>query len=277
MKRRPSPPLRVLLGVAWYLPESIGGTERYVRGLAMRLRARGVDAAIALPSAATTTVATDVQDGIRVFRFAPAETHDFAIDAPPPPRFLDVLEMFSPTVVDVHSLTSHLGLAHLKAARGAGARTVVTVHLPGLVCARGTLLRFGREQCDGDLARQPCTACRLEARGVPAPVGALLSEIPDSLETLLERVPMPGVARRAIAADDAHEARVRWIRAIDEHADRLVVVSGFLKSMLERNGIASDKIAVCRHGVDQITRRRGRREPASRTPSRSASSGDSTR
>ena len=35
-----SSPLRVLLAVAWYLPESIGGTEKYVRGLAMELNRR---------------------------------------------------------------------------------------------------------------------------------------------------------------------------------------------------------------------------------------------
>jgi glycosyltransferase involved in cell wall biosynthesis len=249
-----SSPLRVLLAVAWYLPESIGGTEKYVRGLAMELNAAGVDVAIAVPSNTTSTgVSTDVRDGVRVFRFAPMPSHEFALDAPVPPRWREVLETFRPHIVDLHSITTHLGLPHLRAARDCGAQTVVTVHLPGLVCARGTLLRFGHEQCDGDLKRQPCTACRLEARGVPAPVGSLLADIPDGLESFLERMPIPDVARRAISADESHQDRVRWLGAIANYADRFVVMSDFLRAMLERNGVPEHKITVCRQGIERGT------------------------
>jgi glycosyltransferase involved in cell wall biosynthesis len=247
-----SSPLRVLLGVAWYLPESMGGTEKYVRGLATELRAAGVEVAIALPSAVTKTgVSSELRDDVRVFRFAPMPSREFAIDAPVPPRWREVLDTFRPHIVDLHSLTTHLGLPHLRAARDVGAQTVVTVHLPGIVCARGTLLRFGHEQCDGDLQRQPCTACRLEARGVPVPVGTLLSDIPDGLETFLERMPIPDVARRAISADDSHQDRVRWLAAIVNHADRLVVMSDFLKAMLVRNGVPERKLSVCRQGIER--------------------------
>ena len=251
-----SPSLRVLLGVAWYFPDSVGGTEKYVRALATELRTAGVEVALAVPDRAMVRVERSQHEGIEVFRFAPGSGtsgagQEFDIGAAAPPGWLKVLRAFGPTIVDVHSLTSDLGLAHLTSAREAGARTVVTVHLPGLVCARGTLLRFGHEVCDGDLRRQPCTACRLDARGVPPRVGTLLSDLPSGLADWLDRVPMPAVARRTIAADAAHLARLVWLRAVRDCADRVVVVSAFLKQMLVQNGFASDRVIVCRQGVER--------------------------
>jgi glycosyltransferase involved in cell wall biosynthesis len=245
------PPVRVLLGVAWYLPDSIGGTEKYVRGLAAELKRAGVDVAIAVPAPAATRVTRELVDDVPVFRFAPTRTRDFDVDTHAPNGWQEILEAVRPTIVDLHSLTSTLGLPHLRAARALRARTLVTVHLPGLVCARGSLLRFGRELCDGDLRRQPCTACRLEARGVPPSVGAFLSDLPSGLGDWLDRLAVPGAARRAITADDSHRDRLRWLAAITDSADRIVAVSNGLKAMLLRNGVPAEKVVVCSQGVDR--------------------------
>jgi len=245
--------MRVLLGVAWYFPDSIGGTEKYVRSLAAELREAGHDVAIAVPGESGRSVTSRLHEGVPVFRF-PAEgdpSRAFDLDQPAPSGWQHVLDTFAPTIVDLHSMTSVLGIAHLRAARDFGARTAVTVHLPGVVCARGSLLRFGHEPCDGDLKVQPCTACRLQARGLPVRVGALLSDIPDGLASLVERLPLPGLARRAVAADDAHRDRLAWLHAVASRADRMVVVSNGLKQLLTRNGISADKIVVCRQGVDR--------------------------
>jgi len=246
-------PLRVLLGVAWYFPDSIGGTEKYVRGLAGQLRDAGHEVAIAVPVAPDRAVTSDLHEGVRVFRF-PAKgdpSRAFDLDQPAPAGWQQVLDTFAPTIVDLHSLTSVLGLAHLRSAREFGARTVVTTHLPGIVCARGTLLRFGHEPCDGDLHVQPCTACRLQARGLPVRVGAFLSEIPPGVASWFERLPLPGMARRAVSVDDSHRDRLTWLHAIADHADRMIVVSSGLKTLLTRNGVAPDKIVICHQGVER--------------------------
>jgi len=246
-------PLRVLLGVAWYFPDSIGGTEKYVRGLAAELQEAGHEVAIAVPVAANRRATSDLHEGVRVFRF-PAEgdpLRAFDVSQTAPTGWHDVLATFEPTIVDLHSLTSVLGLAHLRAARECGARTVVTSHLPGIVCARGTLLRFGHELCEGDLRVEPCTACRLQARGLPVRVGALLSSVPSEVATWVDRLPLPGMARRAANAGEAHRDRLAWLHAIADHADRMVVVSNGLRGLLTRNGVAADKIVVCRQGVER--------------------------
>ena len=243
--------VRVLLGVAWYLPESVGGTETYVRGLAKALKASGIDVAIAVPSPAAARVTRELIDDVPVFRFAPTVTRDFDLNTHAPNGWQEILEAFQPTIVDVHSVTSSMGLAHLRAARALRAHTVITVHLPGLICARGTLLRFGRELCDGNLRTQPCTTCRLEARGVPTQVGSFLSDLPPTLGHWVDRLPVPEIARRAMYADESHQDRVKWLAALADQADRLVAVSDGLKSVLTRNGVAPEKIVVCRQGVER--------------------------
>ncbi len=62
---------------------------------------------------------------------------------------------------------------------------------------------------------------------------------------------MPDLARRVVTADDAHRDRLRWLSAIADHADRIVAVSEFLKAVLIRNGVAAEKIVVCRQGVER--------------------------
>ena len=141
--------MRVLLGVPWYFPTSVGGTEVYVRGLGGQLREAGVDVAIATPSPGRSLQA-DSHDGVQVFRFpsdGSSDDGELNINRPEPAGWCDLLDTFAPTVVDLHALATSLELRHLKAAQRRGARTVTTLHLPGALCARGTFMRFGSVPC----------------------------------------------------------------------------------------------------------------------------------
>jgi glycosyltransferase involved in cell wall biosynthesis len=163
------------------------------------------------------------------------------------------LDEVQPDVVDLHSLTSHLELPHLRAARRAGARGVTTLHLPGLICARGTLMRFGETACDGDLAVQPCTACRLQAQGLPTVVGRALSLVPSGVGRAVARAgAMPRVLQRPFTTELAHEQRRALIKAISGESDELVALSIWQADMLIRNRVPPRKIRVCRQGVSGL-------------------------
>ena len=242
--------MRVLLGVPWYFPESVGGTEIYVRGLGRELLRTGVDVAIAAPAAGTET--EYVHDGVRVFRFEvdPASSGELSLQQDPPAGWDDILDRFAPHIVDLHSMTSHLGLPHLKAAHRRGMATVATLHVPGVICARGTFMRYGKTPCSGDLAEEPCTACRLEAQGVPLAVGRLLGHVPPRLGARLGRGSLPSAAERALTARSRDDDRRAWLSQVVECSDRLVAPSAWLADVLRRNGVPSSKIVLCRQGVD---------------------------
>ncbi|MEQ1730746.1 MAG: glycosyltransferase, partial [Vicinamibacterales bacterium] len=243
--------MRVLLCAPWYFPDSTGGTEVYVRGLARELQLAGVTVAIAAPATDGGPAQYDY-DGVPVHRFVAPESAQAEIDINPqePAGFAALLDAWAPTVVDLHSLASGLGLAHLRAARGRGAATISTLHLPGIICARGGFMRYGVSPCSGDLGREPCTACRLDAQGVPPSIGRLLGQLPGSLARRDALTHLPGAARRALAAAGQDARRRDWLHLVADASDRIVAPSAWLVDVLLRNDIAPEKVVLCRQGVD---------------------------
>ena len=61
--------MRIVQAVAWLYPETLGGTEVYVAGLAQRLRAAGHEVFIAAPDAAHNQERTYQHEGLTVFRY----------------------------------------------------------------------------------------------------------------------------------------------------------------------------------------------------------------
>jgi glycosyltransferase involved in cell wall biosynthesis len=241
--------LRILLATPWLFPESSGGTEIYVHGLARHLANASVEVAVAAPWL-EPQVTESMCDGIRVFRFSandPAPEHD--INRPAPHGWLEILQRFAPNVVDIHALTSSLELPHLKAAKERGARTVTTLHIPNLLCARGTFMRFGAEPCSGNIAREPCTACRLQANGVPRPLGRLLATIPEGFASVAIG-PLPSGVKRALRAGVMDRRRRAWVCEIIKYSDRLVAPSQWLVDALLANDVPRQKIVLSRQGTD---------------------------
>ena len=245
--------MKVLLGIAWYLPEALGGSEVYVRGLARHLTAMGLDVVIAAPARPGEPSRTYEVDGVSVHRFRGFDDDETRLDVrrPAPVEWDALLRAFRPDIVDLHSLTTEMGLSHLESARRSGARTLVTLHLPGLICARGTFMRFGTSPCDGDLERQPCTVCRLQEQGVPATVGRALSLIPDAIARHADRSGVPSAVRRPLLAGMAHEHRRELIRDLAATADRFIAVSRWQAEALVRNGVPAERVEICRQGVDR--------------------------
>jgi glycosyltransferase involved in cell wall biosynthesis len=257
--------MRTLLAVSWYFPESLGGTEVYVRGLARHLAEAGADVHIAVPTldgpAATTTY-----DGIPVHRYpAPqARVPKDACAVVDPLEWSALLDQLRPDVVDVHSITSALAKPHLAAAVRRGIKTVLTVHLPGVVCARGTLMRFGQTPCDGDLSQRPCEACRLEGIGVPKAVALMAGRVPVAVARSAQRWPLPATVRRLLRAADGGDERRQVFSELVAEADRVVAVSAWLADMLLANGVPAGKLALCRQGVDAAFSRQPARAIANR-------------
>jgi glycosyltransferase involved in cell wall biosynthesis len=243
--------MRVLLALGWYFPDSLGGTEVYVNGLARQLQTSGVDVSIAAPRECRSLEEYS-HDGIRVWRYpdsASNGSNGHGLD-----EWRCILDKVQPDVVDIHSLTTGLGLDHLCAAKRHRTATVLTVHVP-LICQRGTLLRFGQTPCDGDLRTQPCVECRLQSRGVPRPIASLAARVPSAVRRRAGAARLPRAVRALVEAEDrAAEHRQRLQHAFDT-ADRVVAVSRWLGEMLVRNGLAPEKLAICPQGVDRPHRR----------------------
>jgi glycosyltransferase involved in cell wall biosynthesis len=246
--------MKIVQAVGWYFPATTGGTEAYVAGLTSRLRRLGHDVEIVTPDPAIDTVRREIHDGAAVHRFPIA--HPLTrLEAQGRARvrgsewFHDWIRRARADVVHFHTLVPGLGISEIDAAKASGARVIATTHASSLghICARGTMMRWGRSLCDGLAEVRKCAACDLQKRGLPEwaantiaclPVGAsaAAAALPGKLGTTLG---MPS----AMAFN--HRRQVELI----DRVDRFVVLTAWALDAVVRNGAPRQKLALNRLGI----------------------------
>lgn len=242
--------MRVVESVGFYFPDSVGGSEVYVSSLASKLQANGIECIVAAPYQSPKALQY-IHGGVEVFRypFPERSRHDEAQGRVPPRHFAVFETWLREQRADVyhqHSWTTGCGLWHLEAAKQLGLKTVVTVHVPAIICMRGTMLLEGRAACDGEIVPERCASCWLQSKGLSRSAAGTLAALPKSLGPLA-RLPSlgPALAARALAAK--HQKNLEDMFAA---ADRIVAVCGWLRDALLANGASSRKIVLNRQGVD---------------------------
>ena len=244
----------VLQATAWYPPRHMGGTEVYLTSLVRELRALDIASRIIAP------LGPEMTDG---YEFDGTVVRTYPVNASPfhaksggetpqqgLERFRQILAEEQPDIYHQHSWIGDLGGVHLRAAREAGLRTVLTIHTPHAICLRGTMVRFGREQCDGVIDPPVCGACWSNERGAPKIIARSLGAIPPAISGALERsVPHTRLASALSARSLAEQRKSAFARMVAD-ADRIVAVCGWVFDAIERNGVPREKLVLNRQGVD---------------------------
>ncbi len=226
----------------------------YVSGLAAELRSQGAEVVVATPSHDGVGGDYDFQ-GVRV-RTYPVNARPDAdeLSGKKPHAGIDVFERLlaeeRPDVYHQHSWSRGLGAFHLRAARGLGLKTVLTVHTPNTNCLRGTMMRFGRTACDGRIETIRCAACWSQQRGAPRVLSEVLARTPPGLARLAARTAPGARIGTALAAPELVMQRKKDFARMTADADRLVAVSHWLERAMLANGAPVEKVLLSRQGVD---------------------------
>ncbi len=241
--------MHIIHSVGFYFPDSVGGSEVYVSSLASKLQAKGIECAVAAPFQSDKPSRYN-HEGVEVFRYPfPARSVRDETQGRVPPRHFDVFEAWlrerRADVYHQHSWTTGCGLWHLESAKRLGLKTIVTVHVPGNICMRGTMLLEGRAACDGEIVSERCASCWLQSKGLRPTLARALAALPENLGPLA-RLPRlgPALAARALAAN-----RRRNLHDMFAAADRVVAVCDWLRDALLANRVPSEKIVLNRQGV----------------------------
>ncbi len=265
--------MKTVQALGWYFPESLGGTEIYVAALAARLRESGHEVAIAAPDPGASDERSYLHDGIEVYRYPTpsAPTRDEAggrATVRGAERFHKWLEARRPDVLHLHSFTTGLGLAELRAGRRAGARLVATSHESrlGHLCQRGTMMRFGELPCDGMVETGKCAACALDGRGMPRALANALSHLPLSVAARAGKLPGKlgtALGMRAVIANNA--AMQQELLALVDH---FVLLTRWALETVRNNGAPSGKLLLNRLGTAErsSTRKPSPTENPAKTP-----------
>jgi glycosyltransferase involved in cell wall biosynthesis len=259
--------LKVLQIPFEYYPDAVGGTEVYVSSLSRRLRQHGVTVEIAAPADASQEYE---HEGIQVHRFGttqvPPDVRMLYGDGDPiaTREFTRVLERCAPDIVHLHAMSPAVSLSILNEVKARSIPAIFTCHIPGIMCPRGTLLRHGRNVCDGVWHLQRCTTCTLQAQGLPVLLASLLSAFPQSVGEAIAAQGFRGSPVTALRMRHLQAGRQRALEQFFGTVDTVVAVSSWLRDVMVANGVAEEKIRLCRHGSSQETPS----EPARRRESR---------
>jgi glycosyltransferase involved in cell wall biosynthesis len=234
-----------------YFPDSIGGTEIYVAGLAEALRSLGVHSIVAAPGG--TDAAYDHND-VPVFRFA-VDHHanlDHAYGAVDPiaeQSFRVLIARLRPQIVHLHAYGGAVSARLVDLAHEVGAKVVFTYHTPTVSCARGTMMLMGRAPCDGKLDRIRCTVCTCARHGVPPLLREAIARTPPVIADVLGRAGLGGRALTALRLASLIGAGHRRFEDLARKADRVVAPCQWVYEILQRNGVSDDKLVQCRQGL----------------------------
>ncbi len=233
--------MRVMFVTAGYLPDSIGGVELHVAGLARALREAGHEALVFSRTGRAgiehlQTVTDDV-GGVSVVRMANTFEDATRLDllyAHPgiADVFMNEVARFAPDVVHVHHLTC-LSATILDRLREAGIATVMTLHDFWMGCPRGQRITASLETCP-EIRLSKCLPCLRELWP------HLLGRERDSSISAAERD-----ASDLALLEEYHATIQRVLGGVD----RLVTPSAFMKRMYVDYGVDPRLIDVVENGL----------------------------
>jgi glycosyltransferase involved in cell wall biosynthesis len=265
--------MRIVHALGWYFPDSLGGTEIYVAALSRYLREEGHEVLVAAPDARNEEARSYDHDGAEVYRYPipPRPTREEVQSRSGTRGTADFhrwLERTKPDVFHCHSLVTGLGLEELRFARGLGARVIATCHTPslGFLCQRGTMMRWGRELCDGIAEPAKCASCSLQARGLPVPIARWMGALPQDLSEMGGRI--PGPFGTAIGMKDLIRRNAALQSDLLDTVDAFVLLTDWALRAVAANQGSERKLVLNRLGIETNGVARPARERSSRGPIR---------
>lgn len=244
--------MKVLQVPYTYSPDRVGGTEVYVESLVRVLKRLGVTNIIAAPGAANSSY---IHNGVAVRRYATSTALDLRAqyghgDPLAATNFGRILDTVQPDAVHLHAYSSAVSLALLREIHARGLPSLFTYHTPAVTCLRGNLLRWGREVCCGELNASPCTACSLHGTGIARSISRILATVPAPVGRAIANSSLAGPPITAMRMTDLVNVHHRALTEFLQEVDHVVVLCDWTKDILVRNGIDTDNLRLCRHGID---------------------------
>jgi glycosyltransferase involved in cell wall biosynthesis len=245
--------MRILFITASYLPESVGGVELHVAGLARALTAAGHECSVLCrtgrPEVGHLELVRDRHEGIEVVRLG--NTFE---DATSLQRLyahegiaklvLGVVDELSPDVCHVHHLTC-LSTAILEGLAARGVPSVMTLHDFWMGCPRGQRITAGLEPCP-EIQLSKCVPCLRELWPHLLGPGAG-SELGHDEQ----------FAADTALLEDYHTDIRRSLGSVDA----LVTPSAFMARMFEDYGLPAGSVAVVENGLPSAAYASAAREP----------------
>ncbi len=152
-----------------------------------------------------------------------------------------IVKDYKPDVFHLHTYTPSLGVNHLKKLSEDSVVTVFTAHITSFSCIRGDLMIYGKNICDGKLDQNRCMNCLLESRGFHN----------STFRNLIAEMSTLSATKSIFPALRIYDNKVNAIEIFKNIVNKVIVVSNWQSIVLEINGFAQNKLAICRQAVNE--------------------------
>jgi glycosyltransferase involved in cell wall biosynthesis len=233
-----------------FAPDPMGGTEIYVESLARQQALVAIVPEIAVPG---VDCGEYRWSGLTVHRFQvghPSLRELYGAGDPLAAKsFANILDRCSPDIVHLHASTSAVSILLVREAHKRGISVVFTYHTPSVTCQRGTLLRWGREICAGQMERTACSQCTLHGLGLPMALSRIVGSLPPALGQTLGSLDLCGGVFTTLRMPELIELRHSAVHALFLEVDEVVAVCQWVADLLVLNGVPRGKLHLSRQGL----------------------------
>ena len=240
-----------------FLPTHIAGTEIYVFNLAVHLKAMGVDTLVIIPNLGSDSNEEYEHDGIRVIKYAENSVEDRAmiLGKTRPDglsRFVTVLKDEQPDVVHFHELAPGRGfnIFHVQAVHQLQVPVVLTFHLSGYTCFKGSLMYKDVTKCDGQIKIRRCTECVYQSKKITGIKGQVLTATAMSLfKTGINTTVLNNSIATAFGFPFVISKIKNDLLRLTDITEKIIVLANWYKVILEKNGVAPEKLVYVKQGL----------------------------
>lgn len=166
--------------------------------------------------------------------------------------FEDVLMVEKPDIIHFHELAPGRGfnIYHVQKAHELAISIVLTFHLPGYSCARGSLIYKNVTQCDGIIRIKRCTECVYQSKNLTGIKAKILSAAARILFNAgLNATTLNSTVGTALGFPFIINKIKKDLLKLSELAERIVVLGEWYKGILEKNGVPLAKLILIKQGL----------------------------
>jgi len=242
--------MKIALGVGYYYPDSIGGTEKYVHDLATYLVSQNIEVVVIAPSSKGnySYQNNDVKGKeYTVYRFeVPKEfTREEITDrviCRGYENFEQLLTDLQPDVFHLHTLSTTLNDRHLKIAKEKGIKTLFTAHIQGIICPKGDFIQYPNQVCNGKLQNSTCGYCYAQQRHKNKLIAEITGRLAQSslISTILkDKIPQFSIVSQ----------KKNTLQELEKNTNHIIAVCQWLYDAFLINNVSKNQLKICRQGV----------------------------
>ncbi len=167
-------------------------------------------------------------------------------------EFVHILNIEKPDIVHFHELAPGRGINifHVTAAHDLSIPIVLTFHLAGYSCFRGSLFYKDEKKCDGIIQIKRCTECAYQSKNITGIKAQLLGKSALALFKLnIDTTKLNSTIGTALGFPFVINKIKKDLLKLSSLAEKIVVLTEWYKIILEKNAVPSEKLIYIKQGL----------------------------